>query len=55
MAYVRGANGQCALLEMCFLLHFTCTKMFGEYFSYVVKYVDVPLMFFLVQNLNLPW
>ena len=29
-------NGQCALFEMCFLLHFTCTKCFEKYFSCVV-------------------
>ena len=26
MGYAKGANGQCALFKMRFLLHFTCTQ-----------------------------
>ena len=36
MGYVKGAYGQCALFEMCFLLHFTCTTSFENIFSCVV-------------------
>ena len=28
MGYMKGATGQCAHFEMCFLLHVTCTNCF---------------------------